>query len=207
MLKILITLGAVLTAFTVVSCDESEDTVTTEPDNGNGNGREPIPGASISLDRVDGLSGTGSIYADQTITFHFRFTNNTGVPVTGSTNGLKIYSTDGATWSGAAGAFTAAMTDEIYDAGKFINEFGVDGSGVDTLGFGGFAISSAGIPDGFSEILATIEIGPISASHAGKHICIDSTFYPPGGEWLWSVEGVDDGGPSWDGPHCFEITQ
>jgi hypothetical protein len=159
---------------------------------------------SISLDGVNGLWGVDTLNVNQTITFNIRLTNNTGYNITGSTNGFRIYSPTGAEWVSTVGAATGAITMDMYDGGYFDNLFSDDGMGADTIGFGGFKLFKPGVPDGFDEIVATIDIGPIDPMYHKGQICLDSSFYRPIGFWKWSTTGGDVY-PDWDGPHCFTV--
>ena len=161
---------------------------------------------AISLDHVDGLYGTSTdtVNINQTITFHIRLNNNTGNFITGSTNGFRIYSLTGAEWDTTTAVTTGAITLDMYDGGYIVNPFSDDGMGADTIGFGGFKMFKPGIPDGFDQIIATIDIGPIDAAYHKGQICIDSSYYRPAGIWKWSTSGGDKY-PTWDGPHCFTI--
>ena len=84
-----------------------------------------------------------------------------------------------------------------------MSPFSVDGLGADTVGFGGAALFGSGIPTGFNQEVWWIETTP----HVpGDTLCIDSSFFPPGGSWLWSTTaGVVM--PFWDGPYCFYISE
>jgi hypothetical protein len=89
------------------------------------------------------------------------------------------------------------------DGGYFTNVFSNDGNGADTIGYGGYATKS-GFPAGFSKDINVIKTGNLHSDDQGKFFCIDSAFYPPGGEWLWN-DGVNNIYPSWNGPKCWAI--
>ena len=155
----------------------------------------------ISIDNVTGLANDSSVAINTDIIFHIRFTNNSGSTITGSTNGFVVYSGDGAEWDTLITAFTDAFN-SIYDIDPFLNPFSNDGAGRDTIGIGGFKITGSGIYPGFDQIVATIRTS-VNSFQVDKHICIDSSFYPPGGAWLWS--STPDLNPEWGGPYCFLI--
>lgn len=169
--------------------------------------KKKAPTAAVILDSVDGLSGDGSVHAEQPITLYFRFVNNTGRAVAGLSHGLAVYSPDGATWGGCAADTTANLGKLVMDGGVFFNPMNVDGEAVDTIGMGGFRIQKSGIADGYDKVAMVMQIGPIPTSAIGKTVCVDSTFFPPGGSWLWSLEGQHNAYPSWDGPFCFKVTK
>ena len=157
---------------------------------------------AMTLDHVDNALAVDSLPIDQVITFHLRL-ENTGGNITGYTNGFRIYSPTGATWTATLADSTGAITGAMVEQ-QFINPFSVDGAGADTVGFGGFKLFAPGIGAGFNEIVWRLHIGPIGAiDHCGE-ICLDSSFYRPAGLWKWSTTGGDQYA-TWDGPHCYTI--
>ena len=86
------------------------------------------------------------------------------------------------------------------DGGFFFSPTNVDGFGTDTVGFGGFCLMMC-FTRPFDMDVWTITT-QIDGSYSGtdKYLCIDSGWYPPGGQWLWST---DNGGvqPYWGGPY------
>lgn len=189
-------------AMLAVACDEKEDdgAISGDCDLENGQGL----GEQVTLDSVDGLYAADSVQTGVPITFYIRLTNNTGETILGFSHGFRICSPDGATWDTTIGIDAGGITDAMIDQGIFVNSFSISGSGSDTVGLGGFKISGTGIPDGFDSVAFKVEIGPISTSYHGQRICIDSSFYPPGGEWLWATTGGSIH-PDWDGARCFWI--
>lgn len=159
---------------------------------------------SLSLDHVDGLLASDVVAVEQEITFYLRVTNNTAIDISGITNGFHIYSPDGAEWTTTTPDTTGTLGRTQFDGFFFISTFGIDGQGADTVGFGGTRLMLPGMPDGFDDIAYTITVGPIGAEHVGRHICLDSSFYPASGRWKWASPGVDIF-PGWDGPHCYWI--
>ena len=159
--------------------------------------------AQVSVDHVDGLIGINTLGTGHDIRFFIRFTNNTGYTVAGSTNGFRVYSPDGAQWTplsyDTTGAITAGMIEQ-----QFFNPFSNDGSGADTIGFGGFKIFSSGIPNGFDAVVMYLET-KVNSFWDGKTLCLDTAFYYPAGFWLWSIPDDADVYPEWDGPHCYTI--
>lgn len=167
---------------------------------------------AISLDSVVGLYDPNTLNTDQQITFYIRLTNDGAYAMKGITNGLHVYSPNGATWDTTVGDNDlGTIGSNEFDLLWTINRFGLTGSGADTLGFGGIrGASGTGLPAGFDDTAYTITIGPILAQDHGKTVCLDSAFYPPSGPWLWAGGTVDsvlvgDRLPAWDGPHCFTV--
>ncbi len=87
------------------------------------------------------------------------------------------------------------------DGGRFYGTFSFDGIDADTATIGGFALFAAGIT-----APANLDALGLSAtpSDVGNYFCIDSTFYPPGGAWLWSGA---TGNVEWGGPYCYLVEQ
>jgi len=211
--------------FATNTCDEDncpDDYNPGQEDiDSDGTGDACDSGGSLSLDHVDGLIGGNTLCTDVPIAFHIRFTNP-GSPneanIIGSCNGFRIYSPDGATWEPITWApfnwvYPYAGWDMIYNGAVKWSAFSITGEGADTIGFAGYSdpISppfSNGVPPGFSEVVYTITT-QVDAAYAGKKLCLDSCFYPPACEWLWStdtgVSGFGDIYPEWDGPHCYTI--
>ncbi|MEA1980455.1 MAG: hypothetical protein U9N54_05730, partial [candidate division Zixibacteria bacterium] len=117
-------------------------------------------GQTISIDPIAELV-SGNLPTGKDITIPIRFDQQFTVSIAGSTNGFKLYSPDGATWTypvPLANAHTGAITTvggatAMYDGGVFINEFSTDGALEDTVGLGGFAMFGTGIPVGFNEVV------------------------------------------------------
>lgn len=198
--------------FLMAGCADEDETGTGGDGNGNGTNYNDPPdinytkGVQVTLDSIDGLYDDTSIVTGETIKFHIRLNNNTGSAITGLTHGFVVYSYENAaTWSSTEGAFDSSVEEDMFDGGSFvIGHFNRDGMNVDTIGFGGYKIQGTGIPAGFNDIAFTIRIGPIAASHHGRWICLDSSFYPPGGGWLWPTTGGTVI-PDWDGARWFRI--
>lgn len=128
--------------------------------------------------------------------------NNTGENVIGLANGLRIYSPDGAVWQTPT-YDTAGGLDNYFDFSLSLNGFSVDGSGADTVGLTGVAVSAPGVPNGYDDVVLVINT-QVEESQIGKTFCIDSTWFPPMGSWQW----VTPSGtviPEWEGPHCWEV--
>ncbi|MCH7947803.1 MAG: VCBS repeat-containing protein [candidate division Zixibacteria bacterium] len=161
--------------------------------------------SGVFLDHVDNEPTSGVIGTQVPINFYLRLTNNTGDTVRSLTNGFRIYSTSGVNWDTTTATITTAVTD-LIDNPQIVDNLGsVDGTGADTIGLGGFAISKTGLLDGFDEIGFILTIGPIDNQYHGDQICIDSSFFREAGEWLWAGPGGIQLECNWDGPHCFVI--
>lgn len=185
----------------------ADDDETNGDINNGGNGGGPFDSVrNVTLDHVDGSPAAGRISAGTEVVFHMRLKNTSGLKAKGITNGFRIYSTDGATWSTSTADTTGTITRDDFDLILSINYFNVTGAGADTVGFGGAVVTGPGLADGFDDIAYTITIGPINESFVGKHVCVDSSYYPPSGSWMWAF-GTESHRPGWNGPHCFEVVQ
>ena len=156
---------------------------------------------SISLDNVVGTFSGDTVVPGGSLSFNIRLSNLSGAAIT--TNGFRVYSPDNATWTGTIASETGAITDAMI-GNRFTNLFSADGTGADTVGFGGFRIFEPGIANGFDEVAWTIGVGPIGGADDGKTICLDSSFYTPAGLWKWSTP-AGDVFPNWSGKRCFSI--
>ena len=155
----------------------------------------------ISLDHTDGLFDADRLDTGVPVTFYIRITGDETTHG-GIANGFRVYSPDGATWVGMAGDTTGTLGKAQFDGGFFIIPFSVTGSGADTIGFSGFRFFLPGLPAGFDDVAYTLDIGPLAEADNGKHICLDSAYFPPSGVWKWAGPDVY---PAWDGPHCFTV--
>ena len=52
---------------------------------------------------MTGITGDSTLPIDETITYYLRLNNNTGMSMKGITNGFRVYSPDGADWTGTVG--------------------------------------------------------------------------------------------------------
>ncbi|MFH2050221.1 MAG: T9SS type A sorting domain-containing protein [bacterium] len=165
-----------------------------------------IPGnGEIYLAGVSNTYGDHVVHTGEKITFDIGWNNNTGYAIDGFTTGFQIYSPTGAEWTTTDAISTGSIGPIEFPLAFQVVEFNPTGSGVDTVGFGGLDIFGPGLYDGYHDIPFQIEIGPIPHQYNGGTICLDSCFYPPGGQWLWSLKNSSPIKPEWDGPHCFDI--
>jgi len=190
----------------------------------------------LILDHTDGLFNWGAgpgpigdtIATGQAVNFYIRWNNNLGDYIVGSSNGFRVYSDDGAEWTPITWApyydmgtyswvypYDNGPTDNwgtIYNGDVKLNPFSVTGTGADTIGFAGYSDPSGmppslGVPDGFSEIVYEIYTA-VDNDQDGKTLCLDSSFYPPENEWLWSTDpssGLGDQFPAWNGGFCWDL--
>ena len=159
----------------------------------------------ITLDHMDGLNpgDPSQVLTNVDVCWHFKLTNGTGVSLTGSTNGFAV-------WMVGGGPRTVAVLDThalgwpiMYDLIVSIYS-DANGTGIDVVGFGGAKLMGPGIPAGFDQEVWHVCTQALSSAD-GDTLCIDSAYYPPGGEWIWALNVGGTMYPSWDGPHCFQV--
>jgi len=163
---------------------------------------------AISLDSISGLFDSGRIFTGCRPRFFIRLNSNSSTRIVAMSAGFRVYSIDGATWDTAVITLTDAISaDNLFDAGRYARGFRCDGDGADTLGTGGWRIFRYGLPSGYNAISFIIEIGPIPMESVGRTICIDSCWFPPGGDWLlqYVAGAMPPSTPSWSGERCFTV--
>ncbi len=100
----------------------------------------------------------------------------------------------------------ASPTPSVFDGGLFFNVFSFDGTGSDTVGFAGYTRDPNGqgfYPGFVADPAWVIRIDHIDSSSVGKNLCIDSSFFPVSGRWLWANDTLIY--PDWGGPYCFVV--
>jgi hypothetical protein len=159
--------------------------------------------ASITATLTSGAGGPDTILTGGAAVWTVNFTNNSGVNITGSTNGWSLTS--------AGNRDSLSMVDlgtidlaTMYDGGAFFNYFSNDGVGADTVAYSGFALFKPGIPNGFSEDVLTITTS-FPDGQDGVQACLDTSYFPPGGAWLWSGADAQNYFPAWNGPLCYTL--
>lgn len=167
----------------------------------------PLSAQEIYLDNVSGYAwddgGTIKVIPGCPFTVNITIDNRNGIREGGFSNGFRV-------WTVGGSSFNPIVGDTVNDNGvswhgeRFtltcaINCFGCDGQGSDTVGFIG-----AGFPtdEGFiaGEVISGAFAVTIDGIQNGETVCIDSTFFPTTGSWMWGTSGSI---PAWDGPHCF----
>jgi hypothetical protein len=169
-------------------------------------GYRPSSPVAISVSNIDGNVTDNVLPTNTNITFDIQYENLTTHNYQILSNGFKIYSLDGATWSESHVVNTGVFNYDNFDGGVFLSESSNDGVGADTLGFGAVAlVSEHGMPAGFSGVPLQITMGPISSESLNKTICLDSSWYPPINNWVWGGISIPNVAPDWYGPYCFLI--
>lgn len=151
-------------------------------------------------------NGTFKIIPICPVSFNVRIINDNGVNVGGFATGFRIWTTGGTNFTPLSGDTLPVDFGggdgwaDIFDLNYYISCFSCDGIGADTIGFIGARLSGEGLPDGFNGLAYRLYTGNIQN---GEVLCLDSSYFPPTGSWLW----VPGGAPSWDGPHCFQAIE
>ncbi len=149
----------------------------------------------ISVYKVDGYVGGTAVRAGTDLRFLMRFNNNTGQKCDVS-NGYKLSSPDGAVWDSTTIDSIGPIVEgesryfsKYFDIAYAFFEYSCDGVGEDTVGMIGAGTGTKPVrqmPIGFNDSVYTITVWfDGDKSSAGKHICIDTTFYGIAGTWVW----------------------
>ncbi len=158
--------------------------------------------SSISIDNVTGTWDDGFttyIIPDEEVTFDIRYTNYSSMDIKGMTNGFKVWTTGNSPFTPLNGELMYPGLTYLFDLVLAVNVYGANGTGADTLGMSGSALTGSGLYNGFNEIVLKLSTGGVQE---GETLCIDSSWYPPSGTWRWS-SGSTDIFPSWSGLRCY----
>jgi hypothetical protein len=196
----------------------------------------------VSIQKVGGLISGTTVAAGANVRFLIKFTNDTGEKCDVS-NGFKLSSPDGAVWDSTTmdsiGPIDNGGTpgDPSDDRNIWFNKYfdiafgflrgSADGQGEDTVGC--LAAGSQNKTQFQLPITWNDSVYAVTAwfngkkTSAGKHICIDTAYFQPGGTWFWvgksltlyypPFQGVTPAQPYSDGNvdtrlgsgYCFDI--
>ncbi len=147
----------------------------------------------ISLEGVTNSLNDTLLLAGAEHRFLLRITNMYPAPFK-IWSGFRLWSDDGAQWSypyrdtiadsSVRFLWVDSAFEDLFDE-FYVTQVSTDGMGSDTLGFTGTAEDSTkGLPayyegDVYEIIIQTRE------EDKGKHICLDSSWFPPDGKWQW----------------------
>jgi len=150
----------------------------------------------ISIDQVEGAVGHDTIQAGQHFRVVLRLNNDVGLKCDIS-NGWKISTADGATWDSVtldtAGPIVsgenrfAIYFNQVFNLWTGPLQAG-NGSNPDTVGIiaaGNPGTASRQMPAAYNDTALAIIVWTTGSSSHGKHICIDTSFWTPGGTWVW----------------------
>ena len=162
---------------------------------------------AVSLGHVTGAYNGQIPISNDEVTFSIRITNLSQVyGVVGINNGFEISGSDPAvTWNVTDTGALQIMYD-IFDLVFAFSFHSVDGSGADTIGVRGCTMMGMPLPGGYSDTAYWISLTVTDPANAGHQICLDSSWFPPSGAWMWTYgSGAGSFPPLWDGPHCFNL--
>jgi|GEM_PF-730804 len=158
---------------------------------------------SFDVDHIEGTWSDGSdtyLHTDRDIKYFLRMQTQS-LRLYGATNGFRVYSPDGAIWLPAV-VDTIEDHSQFFDLAWYWSGHSLTGNGADTLGYSGSIIGVV-FPQYYDKIVASIDTR-VTAEQIGKSLCIDSSYFPPSGPWLW-VGAFGSLEPYWGGPYCYEI--
>jgi hypothetical protein len=189
-------------------------------------------GQSVTLEPVGTAVDDTLLAPGQDHELAIRYTNPAGWPNYNPNNGWRIFSDDGAEWSYPVrdtfieviipGVIENTTIDSfvvtlpnfrlLFNVTYQQVYFSPDGMGGDTLGFAGAADNTIlGLMPGTDDSAISITIRT-RAQDEGLHICIDSSWFPPGGTWKWASIDVlwmpveqRQITPGWSGQQCFKL--
>ncbi len=179
----------------------------------------------VSIYTVNGMTSGTTVAAGHPVRFVIRYTNNTLQRCNVST-GLRLQSTDGASWDSTTvdtvGPFVGgeAKLRGYFPIAFFWSAFSGDGQPPDTVGLLGAGIGTKPLqllPVGYDDSAFAVTAWFSKFDAVGKHICIDTSFYQPGGTWVWIDPSLTEHFPSFIGVtpsqgytpgfgYCFQIT-
>ena len=147
---------------------------------------QQVPGGEVPLVNVEGLIDGDKIHYNSSVLFQFSMNNTLSTRIDGSTNGFEFYTDNGTGYTVDVDSLKWATTMAPIYMQSFVNRFSNNGSGADTIGLGGFWLFTSGILPGMEvqSMDFIVDIG--DKSSGATQFCIDTAFYPPGGEWLWA---------------------
>lgn len=157
---------------------------------------------SVSVSKIDGFDPTtGGLMANTPIRFYLNYEVGE-YTVQGIGNAYHVFSPDGATWLPIIPRQTVMLSD-YFDGAALLLEFGINGTGADTVDLFCFTIFNPGLPPGFDSNLFLIETY-LTDDQIGKTLCLDTTSRECCGPASWATTGPVVY-PSWGGLQCFEI--
>jgi len=164
-------------------------------------------GGAVSVSSVDGMYQNDTIMTGVPIMFRLRYNNTAGTGATanaGISNGYRVYSPDGAVWAGpvAGDTLNGAIPSTNFDLGLVLNVF--LGTGSDTLGILGLNNNKPGLALGMDVVAYGMKIGSFPDAASGLHVCIDSSWFRPGGTWKWAGKLGYKVFPTWQ-QKCYTI--
>ena len=165
----------------------------------------------VQLDHVDGLVSGTTVANNTPIRFVLRLNNDSGQKADISM-GWRLSSPDGAVWDSTTLDSTGLINVDgehtllrRFNIVMAFTRFSTDGQSPDTVGIlaaGTPTSATRQMPVGYNDTALAVMAWVSNDANAGKHICIDSSWWEPGGVWKWVYNtgvGVEDLFPQWRG--------
>jgi hypothetical protein len=162
----------------------------------------------VSIESVSHQLNGDTVMAGENLRFVIRFNNNTGARIDVS-NGYRFSSPDGATWDSTTiesigpindGGTPGDPSDDFstyfvnrFNVASSFGEFSCDGVGADTvsyLGAGADSPTSRKLPATWNDTVYAITAWFSNMTAHNKRICVDTSFFQPGGTWVWVTAGT-----------------
>jgi len=163
---------------------------------------------STAFGRAIELEEPDTVIAGEPVRFVLSFYEDT-IDILAFTNGFKVYTKQSLANPAQSGYFEPITFDtlciilsDIFDLGVSVTPFGVDGLGADTIGLYGICTPAHGMVPSLYDSVFWVETIP---HVAGDTLCIDSSWFPPGGNWEWINYLGYHVEPLWSGPFCFPV--
>ena len=170
---------------------------------------------------------TGVPAVEDTVTagvpFQFQVSLENDVLMGGIQFGFKVYSPSGATWTwntqpngyGSYGQYVTVISGCRMDPPSYVwdltnlmvRDSFLNGISPDTVFIGGVAFNH-GLPAGPMQAMMAVHFTATTPSPSGAPgvLCIDSTFVPPSGSFIFISSGGSSLVPSFTGPYCWPVT-
>ncbi|MFH1374398.1 MAG: hypothetical protein ABII79_11440 [bacterium] len=162
-------------------------------------------GAGVTISATGPGAGPGStIIPNESITFNVHLHNDADTTLVGITHGIRLYSPENAAWT-IPTYDTAGGLDMYFDLLVLTNGYSVDGTNDDTIALSAASLANC-LPMDYNDVVLTITT-QVDDSHIGKKLCLDSSWFPLNGLWIWQLSGSDTTTPSWGGPYCYDIVE
>ncbi|MFH1686329.1 MAG: T9SS type A sorting domain-containing protein [bacterium] len=148
-------------------------------------------GGGITMTGGDTYGSPDSLIAGMAHTFTFHYNGGGGGAVQGMTNGFLF-----------SGGAPASITDienyaTYFDLVKVVK---IEPSNPQLVSASFSVMLLTGIPGSYDGDFFSVTTDVLVD---GAHFCIDSSYYPPSGTWLWA--GPGGGVPTWGGPYCWDV--
>jgi hypothetical protein len=167
-------------------------------------------GSAVYLDNVEGLVNGNIQVGSGSVTFNIYCMNGDSFnEVKGVSNGFRIYGSDSSvTWEDLYYTLPPDIIFYLAQYSLFVPpQF--NGVGADTIGFTAASFMTPGIPPGYVGDFFWITVALTDTASVGGTFCLDSSWFPPDGIWIWAYDPPPEGpgsfAPSWSGPHCWPI--